>query len=186
MRFGTSARIAAGLAVVAVVVAVNQISAPKPRVLGTKITACRVDGTLVSTGPSRVVAEPLTVTVLHGKPAAALVPPVKVTPNATPPTEATQAATISLGAAKTAGKGRARLTVRVANLSDCPIAFDGVTVTARRTSSAVESTVAIFGNDSRVLVRAGRSVKSTVELDVARDGSWAFNASATTDVGAAS
>jgi len=187
MRFGTTARIAAGLAVVGIVVAVNQMSGPKtPRVLGNKITACHVGGNRVALGPQRADAQTLTVTVLHGKAVAALVPPVRLEPGAgrTAAPEAKPAASVSLGAARSTRKGVATLTVHLANASDCPIEFSNVRVTARRTASAVEAITATFSGVDKVLVRPGRSAKSRVTIDVKTDGSWAFNASATADVGA--
>ena len=187
MRFGTSARIAAGLAVIAVVVGVNQIRGPKsPQVLGTKFAPCVVDGARVTSGPRRIEATTLTVTVLHGKAVAALVPPVKLNPNETPASEAKPAATLVMGVAKSSHKGIATLTVRLTNASDCSITFDNVTVTARRTASSIESNHATFSGVDHVGVKAGHSAKSQVTLDAKTDGSWQFNASATADVGATS
>ena len=187
MRFGTSARIAAGLAVIAVVVAVNQIHGPNaPHVLGAKLTPCAVDGARVTSGPRRIQATTLTVTVLHGKAVAALVPPVRLNPNETPAPVAKPAAALAMGAAKSSHKGVAILTVRLTNSSDCSVAFSKVTVTARRTASAIESSSAKFSGADRVVVKPGHFAKSQVSLDVKTDGSWEFNASATADVGASS
>src|SRR6059036_1454435 len=84
LRTAPFARVVIPLAVVAIVVAVNQmtIAGRSSRVLGLKVERCTVAGEVVSTatGTRIVRAESLSLGIAKGRPGAVLAPATKVTP----------------------------------------------------------------------------------------------------------
>lgn len=186
MSIGKPARIVGALAAVAVVVAVNQTTnRRKPAVLGTKIERCTIAGEHeVATGIRSVRSDRLSVSVRDGKPAAVLVPPVKVAPGASSaPEPASEPVSIQLGV-KSAGKGRLSVATVVQNISNCPVAITGVTVTARRGTDTSTQSLVVFGGRERVVVAPGRRINGRTVLTAPRDGTWLVDAAGSADVGA--
>jgi hypothetical protein len=176
-------RIGIALGIVAIVVGVNQVSSPKPnpRVLGTKVSNCKAGGVIVPLGVRKLRADVLSVSVVKGKPAAVLVPPVKLGPGQTQPVAP---ARISLGV-RGSKPGTMNATVTVENASSCPVTFTAVQVSARRTASAVDSVLVSFGGRDRVVLEPGHRANGRASLPAKTDGTWSVEATATADVGAA-
>src|SRR5207253_7060884 len=126
--------------VVVVVVAVNQVSAPRARVLGETIRRCTADGAPISTGAREVRAEALTVSMMNGKPGAVLLPPLRLHPGGAPEAAA---ARLALGA-RGGRKGTLTVAVNVSNPTSCPVAISSVRVSARRDASSVEEVGVTF------------------------------------------
>jgi hypothetical protein len=177
---GPTARIAAGLLAIALVVAFNQTSGRSPSVLGTKVERCEVDGTSVALGPRAIYAEPLSLEVRNGKLLSALLPAKKVTPGATQ--DAPVPLLVAIGV-RDAGKGRLAATVRFDNLSSCPIAVQDTHLSARRAGAVALDRSVDFGGRSRVVIDPGKHATARVVIP-AGDGSWTVVATAAADIGA--
>jgi hypothetical protein len=180
---GNPVRIAIALSAIAAVVGVNQLThrPSKPAVLGTKVSNCKVGATVVRLGARQVRAEGLSVSIVKGRPASVLVPPVKVTPGQVQRVEPVR---ISLGV-RGSKPGAMNATVTVENASSCPVTFTAVQVSARRTASAVDSVLVSFGGRDRVVLEPGSRATGRASLPANADGSWKVDATATADVGAA-
>ena len=183
MAVGNPVRIAIALSAIAAVVGFNQMSQrpSKPAVLGTKISHCKVGQTSVPLGVRQVHAEALSVSIVKGKPASILVPPVKLSPGQVQPLVPVR---ITLGV-RGSKPGALNATVTVENATSCPVTFTAVQVSARRTASAVDSVLVSFGGRDRVVLDPGRRATGRASLPARTDGSWKVNAVATADVGAA-
>jgi hypothetical protein len=180
---GNTARIAIALSTVAAVVGFNQINQrpSKPAVLGTKISRCTVAGVVVPLGPRQVRADALSVSIVKGKPASVLAPPVKLAPGQV---QQASPAKISIGV-RGAKPGTMNATVTVENASSCPVTVTAVQVSARRSAAAVDSILVSFGGRDRVVLEPGRRATGRASLPANKDGSWKVDATATADVGAA-
>jgi hypothetical protein len=180
---GTPARVGLGLAVVALVVGLNQLSSPKPpsRVLGTKISRCTVGGVVVPLGPRQVRTDDLSVSIVKGKLASVLAPPLKLAPGQAVPAAPAQ---ISIGV-RGSKPGTMNATVTVENTGSCPVTFTAVRVSARRSAAAVDSVLVSFGGRDRVVLERGHRATGRASLPANADGSWTVDATATADVGAA-
>jgi hypothetical protein len=176
-------RVGLGLALIALVVGVNQLSSPKspPRVLGTKISHCTVAGVVVPLGARQVRAEALSVSIVDGKPASVLAPPLKLAPGRS---QAGVPARISVGV-RGSKPGTMNATVTVENTSSCPVTFTAVQVSARRSAAAVDSILVSFGGRDRVVLEPGHRATGRASLPANTNGSWTVDATATADVGAA-
>ena len=184
MAIGNTGRIAAGLVVVAVVVALNVNRASHragPAVLGTKVTRCSVDTRRIATGVRAVRAQQLSVTVRDGKPGGVLIPPLKVGPGTPAPDIAP--VSIELGVTS-AGKGRMSALTVVRNSTDCPIAITAVRVSARQGTAAATQSLVVFGGRERVVIAPGRDVRGRTMLPAGRDGTWLVDATGSADIGA--
>jgi hypothetical protein len=183
-KITTRVRIGIALGIVAAVVGVNQVSAPRstPRVLGAKVSNCKAGGVIVPLGIRRVRAEALSVSIVKGKPASVLVPALKLGPGQTP--EQPAAAKISVGV-RGAKPGTINAAVTVENASSCPVTFTAVQVSARRLASALDSVLVSFGGRDRVVLDPGHRATGRASLPAKTDGNWTIEATATADVGAA-
>lgn len=175
---GPTARIAAGLMAIALVVAFNQTSKPRTSVLGTKVRRCEVDGVPVAQGPRVVKAESATASIRGGRAGAVLVPPVKLKPGAA---EAPRPVTLALGI-RAESPGTLIVTALVENHATCPVAVQPIQVTARHGATVLER-IADLGGGS-VTLDPGKSVAAITHVPAEADGSWKFDASTTADVGA--
>jgi hypothetical protein len=180
---GNPVRIGIALAAVAAVVGVNQLThrSSTPAVLGTKVSNCKVGETVVPLGARQVRAEVLSVSIVDGKPASVLAPPVKLTADGVQPVVPVR---ISLGV-RGSKPGTMNATVTVENASSCPVTFTAVQVSARRTASAVDPVPVSFGGRDRVVLEPGRRATGRASLPAKADGSWKVDATAMADVGAA-
>jgi hypothetical protein len=180
---GTPLRVGLGLIVVALVVGVNQLSPPKstPRVLGTKISRCTVGGLTVAAGPRQVHADALSVSIVKGKPASVLAPPLKLAPGRSQPV-APAKISVGVGGSK---PGTMNATVTLENTSSCPVTFTAVTVSALRAATTVSSVAVAFGGRDRVVLRPGGRATGRASLPATTNGRWTVEATATADVGAA-
>jgi hypothetical protein len=182
------ARMALGIAAVAIVVAANQthVEGRSTAVLGTKVERCNVvDDTgkrRVDTGSRVVVAQPLTVRVARGVPGASLTPPTKIAPGVAEPVVPV---TVTLGL-RGSGARRVAVTMTVRNLSDCPVAVSLGRVTAEAGASPATVAGVRFGNRDRVILESGGRITGRAVLPVAIDGTWRVDGSAYADVGSAS
>lgn len=182
MPIGNRERIVAALVVIAAVVAVNQTTRRGgSAVLGIKQTRCSVDAAQVTTGVRAIRAARLSVNVAKGKPASALVPPVKLSPGA--PEPAKPPLTLELGVTP-AGKGRITVVTSIRNDSDCSVAVAGVMVSARRGTATPSLTRVGFGGRERVVIAPGKRATARTTIPVPRDGAWVFDVTASADVGA--
>jgi len=177
---GTTTRIAAAMAAVAIVVAVNQVSKPTPRVLGERITRCAIDDAPVALGSRTLRADRLSVSVRDGRPVSVLVPPLKFTPGTV---EIAQPATIAIGV-RGAKPGIMTATVVVENPSSCPIAVDSARVSARRGSASAVVMPVAFGGRKRVVLEPGGRATGRASIPASEDGIWSVDATASADVGA--
>ena len=186
-RTGTFARIGVALAAVAVVVAVNQINVRdrSASVLGSKIERCNVDGPAgsvgISSGPLIIRGETVTVTVAAGKPAVALAPPVKLSPDTA--SAPVTPAVLSVGV-RGAAPRRLAVSVAIENMSDCPVAVSVARVSANLGSSPATVAAVRFGGRDRVIVDGGKRVNGRAEIPLNADGAWRIESSAYADVGA--
>ena len=188
LRSAPFARAALAVAVIAIVVAVNQISVRErsSQVLGLKVERCSVvdntGATRVDTGSRVVVAEPLTVRVARGVPGASLTPPTKITPGAA---EQVLPVSVSLGL-RGSGARRVAVTMTVRNLSDCPIAVSVGRIAAKVGTSPVSVIAVRFGGHDRVILQEGEGATGRAVVPVEKDGTWRVEGSTFADVGAAS
>ncbi|MFY9586763.1 MAG: hypothetical protein WAT66_04835 [Actinomycetota bacterium] len=188
LRGAPIARMALGVAAVAIVVAANQTSVKgrSTSVLGLKVERCSVTDesgtTRVDTGSRLVVAQPLSVRITKGAPGASLAPPIKITPAVAQPIPPV---TVSLGL-RGAGARRVTVTMSVRNLSDCPVAVSVGRITAEVGTSPATVVAVRFGGRDRVILQSGSLATGRAVLPVERDGSWRVAGSAYADVGSAS
>jgi hypothetical protein len=180
------ARVVLPLAVVGIVVAVNQttVGGRSSRVLGLKVERCTVGGEVVpvTTGARIVRADRLTLAVAQGRPGATLAPPTKLKPGAT---GAVAPVTVTVGLRST-GPRRLALTMIVRNLTDCPAAVSVGRITAVHGSDPASVVAVTFGGRDRVIVPSGARTVGHADLPVERDGNWRIDGSAYADIGAAS
>ena len=179
-RLDTRTRIALALGVVAAVVALNRVTAPKPRVLGGKFSRCTVGGVQVPLGARTINAEALSVSMRNGKPGAVLAPPFKVRPGGA---GVALPATLALGV-HGSRPGTLTAVVVVQNSSSCPVAFTAAHVSARHSSAAGEETLVTFGGRNRIVLDPGHSTTGRAVLPATADGTWFVEANASADVGA--
>ena len=188
LRRAPIARMALGVAAVAIVVASNQTSVEErsSAVLGTKVERCNVvddTGTArVETGSRVVVAQPLTVRVARGVPGASLAPSTKITPGAAQPSTPV---TVALGV-RGSGTRRVAVTMTIRNLSDCPVAVSLARITAEVGASPASVVAVRFGSRDRVVLQSGDRATGRAVLPVNSDGDWRVEGSVYADVGSTS
>jgi hypothetical protein len=174
-----TARIAAGLLAIALVVVFNQTSRPTT-VLGAKIERCDVGGAPVTVGSRTLAAQAVSATVRKGKVAALLIEPEKITPRGVP---LLRPLTFALGLRVTK-PGTIDVTVLAENLSSCSIALDPVRVNLQRGDDPIVGKIVRLGGADRTVLAPGKRVRARVLLPLAGDGPVSVRAVGSADVGA--